>query len=129
MTLPRDYMASFAGKHFTYNTLNEEEVNFITSHRNAFELVSEFRPNYSDRRLKSQAIPFAIFLLVELDVRESNDEEIFALFVEVFGDKTQFFNVCLKEIEKAEIIIEAHSEQLNRRDSQVIEDDDMAPNV
>lgn len=55
-----------------------------------------------------QAIPLAIFLLFEKDVEEAQDDRVTALFVEAFGDRQTFFNVCMTEIEKAELIIEKH---------------------
>ena len=77
----------------------------MAAHRDACDLLAEVRPDYGDRRLGSQAIPFAIFLLIEKDVEKANDEETKALFVEAFGDREAFFNVCVKELEKAEAII------------------------
>ena len=53
-----------------------------------------------------QAIPLAIFLLLEKDVEENGDDQATALFVEVFGDRQHFFNLCIRELEKAELIIE-----------------------
>ena len=55
-----------------------------------------------------QAIPLAIFLLLEKDVEEAQDDRVTALFVEACGDRQTFFNVCVTEIEKAELIIEKH---------------------
>ena len=43
-----------------------------------------------------QAIPYAIFLLIEDDVRETENEHLEALFVEAFGDRQSFFNICIK---------------------------------
>ena len=60
-----------------------------------------------------QAIPFAIFLLIEEDVEEAEDDHIKAMFVEAFGDRQKFFNVCVKEIEKGETIIEKHMDRTN----------------
>ena len=53
MTLPRDYMAVFTGKHFTFASVNEEEVPFVYAHKTACDLLSEVRPGYGDRRLGS----------------------------------------------------------------------------
>ena len=60
-----------------------------------------------------QAIPYAIFLLIEDDVRETENEHLEALFVEAFGDRQSFFNICIKELEKAESIIELHMDRTN----------------
>ena len=98
----------YVGKHFTHESLEEEDVGFVTAHESACDLLSEIRPNYGDRRLGSQAIPYTIFLLIEKDVEEANDERATALFVEGFGDRETFFNVCVKELEKAELIIDKH---------------------
>ena len=46
-------------------------------------------------------------------MEDANDDEITALFVEAFGDRERFFNVCLKEIEKAEDIIAVHMDRTN----------------
>jgi hypothetical protein len=54
MKLPRDYMAEFTGKHFTYNSVGDREVSFILAHKTASDLLSEVYPGYSDRRLGSQ---------------------------------------------------------------------------
>ena len=78
----------------------------MTAHRDACDLLAEVRPEYGDRRLGSQAIPYAIFQLIEKDVEEENNEEAKALFVEGFGDREAFFNVCVNELEKAEAIID-----------------------
>ena len=56
-----------------------------------------------------------MFLLIEQDVDEANEEQK-ELFVEAFGDKEKFFNVCVNEIEKAEEIIDLF------RDNQEIQD-------
>ena len=56
-----------------------------------------------------------MFLLIEQDVDEANEEQK-ELFVEAFGDKEKFFNVCVNEIEKAEEIIDLF------RDNQDIQD-------
>ena len=55
-------------------------------------------------------------MLIKEDVEAANDEEISALYVEAFGDNEKFFNVCLKEIEKAEVIIEAHMDRSNMQE-------------
>ena len=54
MNLPRDYMAQFMGKHFTFETVNDEEVSVVIAHKVACNLLGEIRPEYSDRRLASQ---------------------------------------------------------------------------
>ena len=54
MTLPRNYMAAFTGKHFTFDSVNDEEVPFIHAHKTACDLLSQERPSYGDRRLGSQ---------------------------------------------------------------------------
>ena len=54
MSLPRDYIAAFTGKHFTFDSVNTDEVNFIDAHKTACELLSDVRPVYGDRRLSSQ---------------------------------------------------------------------------
>ena len=54
MKLPRDYMAEFTGKHFTYNSVGDREVSFILAHKTGSDLLSEVYPGYSDRRLGSQ---------------------------------------------------------------------------
>ena len=41
MRLPRDYMAEFTGKHFTYSSVSEREVSFIVAHKTACDLLSE----------------------------------------------------------------------------------------
>ena len=88
-------------------------------------------PDYGDRRLGSQAIPLAIFLLIEEDVEETDDEAVKALFVEAFGDRQTFFNVCVKELKKSEAIIEIHMDRSNyveREESHGdIEDDELVP--
>ena len=66
------------------------------------------------------------------DEDESNDDDVKALFVEAFGDRQTFFNICVKELEKSEEIIEIHMdrtnfverEETNKDDN---EDDDMIP--
>ena len=73
---------SILGKSFTYRSMEEKDVLFVRAHKTACNLLSEVRPHYGDRRLSSQAIPLAIFLLIEEDVQESNDDHIKALFVE-----------------------------------------------
>ena len=124
MTLPRDYMAAFTGKHFTYESVNEEVISFVHAHKVACDLLSEVRPGYGDRRLGSQAIPLAVYLLIEKDVEENDSEDIKALFVEAFGDKERFFNVCVRELEKAEIIIEKHMIGGNELEENSATDDD-----
>ena len=42
------------GKHFTYRSLEDEDVLFVKAHKTACDLLSEARPNYGDRRLGSQ---------------------------------------------------------------------------
>ena len=95
-------------------------------------MISEVGPHYGDRRLSSQAIPLAIFLLIEEDVQESNDDHIKALFVESFGDREKFFNVCIAELEKAEEIIEKHMDRSNYVENttdadELIEEEDDIP--
>ena len=46
-------------------------------------------------------------------MEKSDDDEQKALFVEAFGDREKFFNVSVKEIEKAEEIIEKHKDRRN----------------
>ena len=105
---------------------------FIKAHKTACDLLAEARPDYGDRRLGSQAIPLAIFLLIEEDVEETDDEAVKALFVEAFGDRQTFFNVCVKELEKSEAIIEIHMDRTNYvgRDEvshDDIDDDELVP--
>ena len=64
-----------------------------------------------------------MFLLIEQDVEEMDDEELTALFVEVFGDREKFFNVCIRELEKAEAIINLHMDQANSCSRDVVEED------
>ena len=112
-----------AGAHFTHSSLEDKDVPFVTAHKSACDLLSEIRPNYGDRRLGSQAIPLTIFLLIERDVEEANDERTTALFVEAFGDRETFFNVCVKELEKAELIIENLGTNKGKGDSDEEHDD------
>ena len=60
-----------------------------------------------------QAIPLAIFLMIEEDVEETEDEALKALFVEAFGDRQKFFNICIQELEKSEVIIDLHMDRTN----------------
>ena len=60
-----------------------------------------------------QAIPLAIFLMIEEDVEETEDEALKALFVEAFGDRQKFFNICIQELEKSELIIDLHMDRTN----------------
>ena len=46
-------------------------------------------------------------------MEDANDDETTALFVEAFGDRERFFNVCLKELDKSVAIIEAHIDRTN----------------
>ena len=103
--LPKDFMAEFTGNHFLHDGYDHDEVNFQIFHRTAGELLAEAKPNYSERRLATQAHPYTIFLLWEIDVEKKNDDIIWNLFVEAFGDKSRFFNVCLTEIERTEMLI------------------------
>jgi hypothetical protein len=75
-----------------------------------------------------QAIPLAIFLLLEKDVEELGDEQATALFVEAFGDRQAFFNVCITELEKSEVIIEqnmASGAEYREIDTSVEETEDL----
>ena len=63
MRLPRDYMAEMTGKHFTFSSINDEEVSFVLAHKTACELLSEVRPDCSDRRLGSQVLAFLFCFL------------------------------------------------------------------
>ena len=47
---------AFAGKHFTFGSMDDKDVSFVMAHRTACDLLSEVRPHYSDRRLGSQVI-------------------------------------------------------------------------
>ena len=64
-----------------------------------------------------------MFLLIEQDVEEMDDEELTALFVEVFGDREKFFNMCIRELEKAEAIINLHMDQANSCSRDVVDED------
>ena len=79
--------------------------------------------------LSLQAIPLAIFLLIEEDVEEIEDEHLKALFVEAFGDREHFFNICIKELEKSEAIIELHMDRTNlvERSASVTDDNTDEP--
>ena len=103
--LPQDYMALFTGNHFLHDGYEKDEVNFQVAHKTACELISESKPNYGDRRLAAMAIPYTMFLLIERDVKATDDNLIDGLFVEVFGDKDKFFEVCIKEMDRADAII------------------------
>lgn len=76
-------------------------------------MLSEVRPHYGDRRLGSQAIPLAIFLLIEDDVEDTNDATANALFVEAFGDRQKFFNICLEELDKGDEVVDAYMDRTN----------------
>ena len=69
--------------------------------------------------------------MIEEDVEETDDEAVKALFVEAFGDRQTFFNVCVKELKKSEAIIEIHMDRTNyveREESHDdIEDDELVP--
>ena len=112
--------------------MEDDDVLFIRAHKTSCDLLSEVRPHYGDRPLASQAIPFAIFLLIEDDVQEANDDHAKALFVEAFGDRETFFNVCIKELEKAETILEKHMdktthEQCTSNTDEVSEEEEEVP--
>ena len=76
-------------------------------------MLSEVRPHYGDRRLGSKAIPLAIFLLIEDDVEDTNDATANALFVEAFGDRQKFFNICLEELDKGDEVVDAYMGRTN----------------
>lgn len=109
-SLPRDYIAEFTGNHFMHDGYDNEETNFQRCHRKAVDLIGQKKPSYQPRRLSSCALPFTSYLLLECDIEKKNDDLLRELFVDVFGDHSSFFDECINEIEKAEVIIN----QLNK---------------
>ena len=104
--LPRDFIAEFTGEHFTHEGYDKEETSFQRCHKTGCDLISEQMPELSDRRLSTYSLPYTAYLLVEEHLEKYDDETLTGLHVEAYGDKTTFFNVCLEEIEKSNIIIE-----------------------
>ena len=65
-------------------------------------------------------------------MEETEDKAVKTLFVLLFGDGQSFFNVCVKELEKSEAIIEIHMDRTNFVQTEEvshddIEDDDLVP--
>ena len=103
--LPRDFMAEFSGELFTHEGFESEETTFQRCPKTACELISEQKPEYSDRRLSTVSLPFTMYLGMEKVLEKRNEDTLRSLFVEVYGDRTHFLNNCMEEIEKAEIIV------------------------
>ena len=62
--------------------------------------------------------------MLEEDVEETEDDQLKALWVEVFGDRQRFFNICVKELEKAEAVIEHHMDRTNVVERESITNDE-----
>ena len=53
-------------------------------------LLEIHRKQYRKRKLKSNALVLAVFMMIEIEVEESDDEHVKRMFVEVYGDRDSF---------------------------------------
>ena len=95
-------------------------------HREACILLQIHKRQYRKRKLKSNALVLAMFLMIVKEVDESKDETAKRMFVEVFGDRETFLEAFLRELEKTDEVEKEMGRQpmrLNRVMSNALDDD------
>ena len=81
---------------------------------------------YRKRKLKSNALVLAIFMMIEREVEESKDQTAQRMFVEVFGDRESFLEAFLRELAKTDEVEQQMGRQpmrMNRIVSNALDDD------
>ena len=98
--IPIDFLVQLT-KNFVIDD-NEEFSSFQELHREACLQLQMRRPNYRKRKLKSNALVIAMFMMIEKEVDESEDDVVKRLFVDVYKDRSSFINDFIKELDKTD---------------------------
>ena len=104
----------------------DEFSSFQDLHREACILLQIHKKQYRKRKLKSNALVLAIFMMIEREVEESKDQTAQRMFVEVFGDRESFLEAFLRELAKTDEVEQQMGRQpmrMNRIVSNALDDD------
>ena len=99
-SLPTDFLVKMV-RHFIIQP-GDEFSRFQDIHREACMLLEIHRKQYRKRKLKSNALVLAVFMMIEIEVEESDDEHVKRMFVEVYGDRDSFLESFLMELTKTD---------------------------
>ena len=101
-SLPTDFLVRMV-RHFIPQP-GEEFSKFQDFHREACLLLEIHRKQYRKRKLKSNSLVLAVFMMIEMEVEESEDEQVKRMFVEVYGDRDSFLGAFVAELDKTDEI-------------------------
>ena len=101
-SLPTDFLVKMV--HHFITQPGEEFSKFQELHMEACLLLEIHRKQYRKRKLKSYALVLAVFMMIEAEVEESEDEQVKRMFVEVYGDRDSFLGAFVAELDKTDEI-------------------------
>lgn len=88
-------------------------------HKEGSILIGQSMPlNWSKRKIKSNAHVYAIFRAIEEEVKETNDEVIKKLFIEVFKDREYIFQCLIENLRKVDEVEHQMTGGLKRKRSE-----------
>ena len=102
--LPRDFLAKVSSRFCQGPGLKSE---FQICHKTALLLLAQIKPEYDNRKLECYALTLAMFLIIEKEVQEANNETVTQLFVDVFKDRENFMDSLRLEMDKVDILLES----------------------
>ena len=102
--VPRDFLAKVACR-FIQKPGQKSE--FQIHHKTALLLLAQVKPDYDSRKLECYALPLAMFLLLEKEVLEKEDETVTRLFVEAFKDRDCVIDGLRIEMDKVDLLMES----------------------
>ena len=121
--LPRDYCALFK-RHFLYESDKDVETEYQNIHLAACELLAEKKSEYDPRRLEALAHPLAFVMLLQKDVEDEGCDTTTRLFIDAFKDRKNFLDEYVKELDKADDVIEEMSKTYRTKNINIDENED-----
>lgn len=86
---------------------------FQEKHQAACGILTDKKPGWGNRKIKSYALPLTTFLMIEEVVEDSEDREIEKMFVEVYKDRATFIDNLVDCYNKTDELLDKH---IKRRD-------------
>ena len=102
--LPRDFLAKVSRR---FSQSQGQKSEFQIFHKTALLLLAQIKPDYDSRKLECYALTLAMFLIIEKEVQEANDEIVTKLLVDIFKDRENFIDSLRMEMDKVDLLMES----------------------
>ena len=97
---PHDFLVAFGAKYFCQEP--GERSKWQEAHKEAMRILREKMPDFNIRKLSSYSQPITMFLLLEEEVENSNNDNCVQQWVRAVKDRRRFLETYCRELELGE---------------------------